>query len=124
MSNYEELCKKGKHGSVPLTLHKTNMQSSASDFNQSYNPPARHTTHLHTNKHSTQFTESLITLKDLPPPQKKEFKVHGGQIGDNTSDKHTEAEIIQAVFPVMKPGNFKDMLSIKDDKTVAELKKA
>lgn len=28
----------------------------------------------------------MIALKDLPFLQKKEFKVHGGQIGDNASD--------------------------------------
>lgn len=65
-------------------------------------------------------------------------KIHGGQIGDNASDisysniskqidlglkeKHTEGEITRAVFRIIKPGNFKDMLSSKDEMAIAELK--
>lgn len=35
---------------------------------------------------------------------------------------HPEGEIIRAVFHIIKPGSFKDMLSSKDDMTVAEMK--
>lgn len=35
---------------------------------------------------------------------------------------HTEGEVIRAVFRIIKPGNFKDMLCSKDDMTIAELK--
>lgn len=35
---------------------------------------------------------------------------------------HPEGEIIRAVFRIIKPGSFKDMLSSKDDMTVAEMK--
>lgn len=100
--------------------------------------PATPFPHPHPDQHSTHRTESMIALKDLPFLQKKEFKVHGGQIGDNASDvtysnlskqidqglreMHTEGEIIRAVFRIIKPGNFKDMLSSKDDMTISELK--
>ncbi len=70
--------------------------------------------------------------------QCREFKIHGGQIGDSVSDirfsnlckqidegikeGYTESVIIRGVFRMIKPGNFKDMLITKDDMTVAELK--
>lgn len=63
----------------------------------------------------------MIALRDLPFLQRKEFKIHGERIGDNASDisysnvskqidqgikkKHTEDEIIRAMFRVIKPGN-------------------
>lgn len=70
--------------------------------------------------------------------QRREFKVHGGQVGDNTSDisyhglckqidegllaKYTESEIIQGVLRIIKLGQFKDMLINKDDLTLSELR--
>lgn len=80
----------------------------------------------------------MVSLRDLPFLQRREFKVHGGQVGDIASDisyhglckqieeglkvKHTEGEIIQGVLRIIKPGQFKDMLISKDDLTLIELK--
>lgn len=79
----------------------------------------------------------MIALKDLSLLQKKEFKLHGGQIGDNSSDithsniskqihqglneKYTEGKITRAVFDIIKPGNFKFVLDSKDEITMAGL---
>ncbi len=57
--------------------------------------------------------------------QRREFKIHGGQIEDSVSDirfsnlckqidegikeVYTESEIIRGVFRMIKPGNFKDV---------------
>ncbi|XP_077346127.1 uncharacterized protein LOC143989728 [Lithobates pipiens] len=70
---------------------------------------------------------------------RREFKMHGGVISDHGSDmsyssvcrqideglteKFPESEIIRTVLRIIKPGNFKDMLTDKDDLTVAELKR-
>ncbi|CAI5684569.1 unnamed protein product [Oreochromis niloticus] len=96
-----------------------------------------------TNSHSTTDTrhsrpDHMVSLRDLPFLQRREFKVHGGQVGDIASDisyhglckqveeglkvKHTEGEIIQGVLRIIKPGQFKDMLISKDDLTLIELK--
>ncbi|XP_026024225.1 uncharacterized protein LOC113022723 [Astatotilapia calliptera] len=82
--------------------------------------------------------DHMVSLRDLPFLQRREFKVHGGQVGDIASDisyhglckqieeglkvKHTEGEIIQGVLRIIKPGQFKDMLISKDDLTLIELK--
>lgn len=82
--------------------------------------------------------EKMVTLKDLSYLQRREFKVHGGQIGDQNSDityntiykqmeegvreGFTETEIIRGVLRIVKPGAFKDMLSHKDEITICELK--
>lgn len=82
--------------------------------------------------------ESVIALRDLPLLQRKEFKIHGGQITDTASDisfnsickqiddgrreQHTDDDIIRGVLRVIKGGNFKDMLVNKEDLTVTELK--
>ncbi|XP_072562291.1 uncharacterized protein [Paramormyrops kingsleyae] len=81
--------------------------------------------------------DNMVFLRDLSFLQHREFKVHGGQVGDNTSDisyhglckqideglmaKYTESEIIQGVLCIIKPGQFKDMLINKDDLTLSEL---
>uniref|UniRef100_A0A3B1J7S5 ribonuclease H n=1 Tax=Astyanax mexicanus TaxID=7994 RepID=A0A3B1J7S5_ASTMX len=82
--------------------------------------------------------EAVVSVRDLSFLQRREFKIHGGQVGDTTSDisysslskqideglkaNHTEIEIIQGVLRVIKPGQFKDMLINKADLTVAEIK--
>ena len=133
-----ELCQKLKPGSVSLTPHTADTQPTDNDSNQSV---SAHVTQLpcsNTVRHSTSTTESVIALKDLPLLQRKEFKIHGGQIGDNTSEisyssiskqidqglkeKHTKDEITRAVFRIIKPGNFKEMLASKDEMTITELK--
>lgn len=70
--------------------------------------------------------------------QSREFKIHGGQIGDHSSDitfnnvcrqidsglkeNFSNADVVRGVLRIIKPGIFKDMLMNKDDMTVAELK--
>jgi len=44
------------------------------------------------------------------------------QIDLELKEKHTEGDITRAVFCIIKPDNFKDMLSSKDEMTIAELK--
>ena len=83
-------------------------------------------------------TEKMVSLKDLSHLQRREFKIHGGQIGDQSSDityssickqidegvreGFTGTEVIRAVLRIVKPGAFKDMLTHKDDITISELK--
>ena len=85
-----------------------------------------------------QASERLVSLQDLAYLQRKEFRIHGGQVSDTTSElsynslckqideglreKHTEGEVIRGVLRAIKPGNFRDMLTNKDDLTVTELK--
>lgn len=83
-------------------------------------------------------TSPVASLQDFVYFQRKEFRIHGGQISDTTYDitynsickqteeglteKHTEGEVIRGMLRVIKPGNFRDMLINKDDLTVIELK--
>lgn len=156
MSTYDDLRQKVNQGGDSLTSHtlpdpqpSTSHQPTRSSPyittntqpTDTYLPrssPVIPFPHPNPDQHPTHCTEGMISLKDLPFLQKKDFKVHGGQIGDNASDvtysniskqidqglreMHTEGEIIRAVFRIIKPGNFKDMLSSKDDMTIAELK--
>lgn len=82
--------------------------------------------------------EGMISLRDLSYLQRREFKVQGGQVGDNSSDisynnickqmdegireGFPDTEIVRGVLRIIKPGTFKDMLINKDDLTVLELK--
>lgn len=82
--------------------------------------------------------ERVVSLKDLPYLQRREFKVHGGQIGDQSSEVSyssisrqidegvregfADVEVARGVLTIIKPGTFKDMLSNKDDLAVPELK--
>ena len=82
--------------------------------------------------------ERMVPLKDLPYLQRREFKVHGGQVGDQSSEisynsiskqideglkeGFGEAEVVRGVLRIIKPGTFKDMLSNKDELAVPELK--
>lgn len=68
-------------------------------------------------------------MKDLPLLSRKDFKIHGGLISDTTSEisynsickqideglkeNHTSNEVIRGVLRAIKPGNFRDMLTIK-----------
>lgn len=131
-------CQKPKQGNASLTPHMTDTRFTDNDHNQSHSPQVMLSPRSNADQHSINTTESMIALKDLPLLQRKEFKIHGGQIGDNASDisysniskqidlglkeKHTEGEITRAVFRIIKPGNFKDMLSSKDEMTIGELK--
>lgn len=138
LSSYDELCQKLKLDNASRTPHIANTQPTDNDCNQSYSSHVMQLPCSNADQHSTNTTESMIALKDLPLLQRKEYKIHGGQIGDNTSEisysniskqidqglkeKHTEDEITRAVFRIIKPGNFKDMLASKDEMTIVELK--
>lgn len=81
--------------------------------------------------------DRVVPLRDLSL-LRREFKIQGGQIGDQSSDlsynsicrqidegvkeRFSETEILRAVLRVIKSGNFKDMLMHKDDLTIDELK--
>lgn len=83
-------------------------------------------------------SERPVILKDLSYLQRRDFKVHGGQVGDQNSDLNynniskqidegvkegfAEAEVVRGVLRIIKPGAFKDMLINKDSITVSELK--
>lgn len=98
--------------------------------------PVTHAAIPHPSSHVT--TERMVSLKDLSYLQRREFKVHGGQIGDHNADityssmckqidegireGFTETEVIRGVLRIVKPGVFKDMLINKDEITVNELK--
>ncbi|KAK0148946.1 hypothetical protein N1851_010630 [Merluccius polli] len=74
-------------------------------------------------------SERPVVLKDLSYLQRRDFKVHGGQVGDQNSDLNyniskqidegvkegfAEAEVVRGVLRIIKPGAFKDMLVNKD----------
>ncbi len=82
----------------------------------------------------------LVRLTDVAALlPRREFKMHGGVISDSGSDmsyssvckqidegvkeKSSESEIICTLLRMIKPGHFKDMLTNKDDLTIAELKR-
>lgn len=81
--------------------------------------------------------ERPATLKDLSYLPRREFKLFGGQIGDNSSDisynsltkqineglreGFAEAEIVRGVLRIVKPGTFRDMLMLKDELSIFEL---
>lgn len=102
MSSYDVLRQKLGQGGAPLTPHITT-DTQPTDSHHSHSPhtisatqPIHthqfHSSHLRmpppspSDQHSTHRAESMISLKDLPFLQKKEFKIHGGQIGDIVSD--------------------------------------
>ncbi|RXN36720.1 hypothetical protein ROHU_002708 [Labeo rohita] len=80
----------------------------------------------------------MVSLRELSYLPRREFKVQGGQIGDQSSDisynnvcrqiddgikeGFPDSEIVRGVLRIMKPGIFKEMLINKDDMTVTELK--
>ncbi len=82
--------------------------------------------------------EGMVSLRELSYLPRREFKVQGGQIGDQSSDisynnvcrqiddgikeGFPDSEIVRGVLRIMKPGIFKEMLINKDDMTVTELK--
>lgn len=90
-------------------------------------------------EHPTSVTQDkLVSLRDLSYLHRRELKIQGCQIGDQGSDlsynsvcrqieeglkeQFSDAEVVRAVLRVIKPGNFKDMLMVKDELTVDELK--
>jgi len=90
-------------------------------------------------ENSTPLThDKLLSLRQLSYLHRREFKIQGGQIGDQGSDlsynsvcrqmedglkeQFSDAEVVRAVLRAIKPGTFKDMLMNKDDLAVEELK--
>lgn len=133
LSSYEELGRKLSEYKISLVDDKTDKL-----------PLAEHHTKQNVQRSSypdylpCQRSDSMMYPRDFPYLPRKEFKIHGGQIGDSVSDigysnlckqideglkaNHAESEIIQAVLRIIKPGQFKEMLINKDDLTVTELK--
>lgn len=141
---YEEIGKKLQECTVTPTLSPglpTTTGPTSSDANDP-RTPGRGERQLY--RHSDidpiprPTAERLVSLQDLAYLQRKEYRIHGGQISDTTSElsynslckqideglreKHTEGEVIRGVLRAIKPGNFRDMLTNKDDLTVTELK--
>lgn len=124
---YEELGKKLQHfKETAYTTHNSQRNYSEPTHQFQYHAP------------QSVGTEKVVSLKDLSYLQRREFKVQGGQIGEQNSDitysnickqidegtreGFTETEIIRGVLRIIKPGAFKDMLSHKDEITIDELK--
>lgn len=84
-------------------------------------------------QHPYRSQDEAIPLRDLSRLH-REFKIQGGQISDQNSDKShnsickqidegfSEAEVVRGVLKVIRAGHFKDMLMHKDDLTITELK--
>ncbi|XP_016521793.1 uncharacterized protein LOC107834634 [Poecilia formosa] len=87
--------------------------------------------------HQQQY-EQFVPIRELSFLPRREFKIQGGQIGDDSSDisysnmsrqidkgiqnNFADSDIVQAMLKIIKPGNFKDMLINKGDMKVTELK--
>lgn len=82
--------------------------------------------------------EGMVSLRELSYLPRREFKVQGGQIGDQSSDisynnvcrqiddglkeGFSDSEIVRGVLKIIRPGIFKEMLINKDDMAMTELK--
>lgn len=82
--------------------------------------------------------EGMVFPRELGYLPRREFKVQGGQVGDQSSDitynnvckqiddgireGFSDLEIVRGVLKIIRPGIFKEMLMNKDDITLAELK--
>lgn len=134
----------------PRTSQSRNQQATWASVPPATGEPLLQSSQLHQQLCSPQYSvphsgnipshagESMIAMKDLPLLSRREFKVHGGMISDTTSEicynsickqideglgeNYTPNEVIRGVLRAIKPGNFRDMLTIKDDLTVSELK--
>jgi len=71
---------------VSLTPHMTDTPLTDNGCNQSRSPQAMLSPCSNADQHSINTSEGMIALKDLPLLQRKEFKIHGVQIGDYSSD--------------------------------------
>lgn len=72
----------------------------------------------------------MVPLRELAYLPRREFKIHGSQIGDHTSDisfnhvckqidkgvreNFSENEVVRGVLRIIKPSNYKDMLTNKE----------
>ncbi len=138
LSNYEELGRKLLASRTKPTTLPTSTVTAHTHLPNNNNPVYSSIPRQEFRDHSTSHSDTMVSIRDIAMLQCREFKIHGGQIGDSVSDirfsnlckqidegikeGYTESEIIRGVFRMIKPGNFKDMLITKDDMTVAELK--
>ena len=116
---------------TPTPVHPTPLHSTLP-------PDTKHAPEQHTPEKNTHDKhDRVVPLRDLSM-LRREFKVQGGQIGDQSSDlsynnicrqiddgvkdRFSETEILRGVLRMIKPGHFKDMLMHKDDLTIDELK--
>lgn len=130
LASYEELSQKIRQY-VPTETLQSTPQS-----------PVRSQHILNTSHHKEHATliydDKMVFLRELSFFHRREFKIQGGQIGEQGSDitynnicrqieeklreQFSEVEIVKAVFRAIKPRNFKDMLLNKDGLTIGELK--
>ncbi|XP_061817764.1 uncharacterized protein [Nerophis lumbriciformis] len=148
MANYESLGRKISE----YETQKTRTYNATHMYDSTNMPTLTDTRQAHTAMHTptsagTQTLHqaasharpsSMVPLREIPLLQRREFKVHGGQVGDSVSDisyhglckqideglkaSYSEGEIIQGIFRIVRPGQFKDMLVNKDDLTLCELR--
>lgn len=130
-SIYEELSKQVKRLSQSVHQAPPRIQSTPPD-GDAFDPKAL------SEQATSVAPDKMISLRELSYLHRREFKIQGGQIGDQGSDisynsvcrqideglkkQFSDVEIVRAVLRVIKPGHFKDMLMNKDDLTVKELK--
>lgn len=121
------------HGALPHSP-----THACSNLHPSVHTPTTQSVYLAAEQLPAHRGDSLVTLRDLALLNRREFKIHGGYVGDSSADisysnickqidegikeQHTEREIIRAVMRVIQPGHFKNMLTCKDEMTVTELK--
>lgn len=134
MANYEALGKKlTEFKMAPVQHALTSMATQLPHLRAGSRANSDPTTDSAHNK-----PDNMVSLRDLSFLQRREFKVHRGQVADNTSDisyhglckqideglmaRYTESEIIQGVLRIIKRGQFKDMLINKDDLSLSELR--
>lgn len=131
LTSYEELSKKITQF-MPVATRQSVVQSPTKTLPR---PQVKNDSRNNTAEHTN---DKVVSLRDLSYLHRREFKIQGGQIGDQGSDisynnicrqidegfneQFSSAEIVRAVLRVIKPGNFKDMLMNKDELTVEELK--
>ncbi|XP_038128754.1 uncharacterized protein LOC119774984 [Cyprinodon tularosa] len=116
---------------TPTPAHHTPLHSTLP-------PDTKHAPVQHAPKQNTHDKHDRgVPLRELSM-LRREFKVQGGQIGDQSSDlsysnicrqiddgvkdQFSDAEILRGILRVIKPGHFKDMLMHKDDLTIDEMK--
>ncbi|XP_028290530.1 uncharacterized protein LOC114454337 [Gouania willdenowi] len=125
LSNYEELSKKLIQS---LPVNATSPSA----------PPSQPCRNMLGEPVPQSAREGMVSLRDLSYLPRREFKVQGGQVGDQSSDisysnvckqiddgikeGFSESEIVRGVLKIIRPGIFKEMLINKDDITVTELK--
>ncbi len=135
MANYEALGRKlAEFKATPTAQHIPTSTATQSPHHKTVSSAQSHPTSDPTHCRP----DNMASLRNFSFLQRKEFEVHGGEVGDSASDisyhglckqineglkaKHTEGEVIQGVLCIIKPGQFKDMLINKDNLTISGLK--